>query len=88
MSDNLPFLTMYGRPECHLCQDMAAGLDELKAELGFDYEAVNVDDDPVLAERYGELVPVLTWGEEAICHYFLDLPALKARLAAAGSARS
>lgn len=67
---------------------MAAGLDELKPELGFDYEAVDVDDDPALAERYGHLVPVLSLGEQPICHYFLDLPALKARLAAVGSART
>jgi glutaredoxin len=83
-----PELTLYGRRECHLCQDMAASLDELRVELGFDYAVVDVDDEPALAERYGPLVPVLSLDGEPICHYFLDLPALKARLAAVAAARS
>lgn len=88
MSETRPLLTLYARPECHLCQDMAASLDDLKAELGFGYVMVDVDDDPALARRYGHLVPVLAWGEEAICHYFLDPAALQDRLAAARAARS
>jgi hypothetical protein len=59
---------------------MAAILEEMQAELGFDWDAIDVDEDPVLAEKYGGLVPVLTLDGEAICHYFLDLPALKSRL--------
>ncbi len=83
-----PVLTLYGRRDCHLCQDMAASLDELRTELGFDYALVDVDEDPSLAERYGTLVPVLSLDGEPICHYFLDLPALKARLGVAAATRS
>jgi len=61
---------------------MAATLDDLKAGLGFEYDMVDIDDDPVLVERYGHLVPVLTLGGRDICHYFLDLAALQATLAA------
>jgi glutaredoxin len=73
-------LTVFGRAECHLCEDMVAALDELKASLNFDYSVVDIDDDPELAERYGHLVPVLARADHAICHYFLDLAALKAAL--------
>lgn len=73
-------LTLFSRAECHLCQDMAAALDDLKAPLGFDYEIIDVDDDPALANRYGSLVPVLALGEQTICHYFLELAALKTAL--------
>jgi len=50
--------------------------------LGVDFEEIDVDADPALASRYGELVPVLAdaAGLE-ICHTRLDEAALRARLA-------
>ncbi len=50
--------------------------------LGVAFEEFDVDADPALEARYGELVPVLTdaAGVE-ICHYRLDEAALRARLA-------
>ena len=54
----------------------------LQETLDFGFDVVDVDADPALEAKYGELVPVLTdlHGEE-ICHYFLDTAALEARLA-------
>jgi hypothetical protein len=42
-------------------------------ERGVAFEEIDVDADPALEERYGELVPVLTdaAGKE-LCHYRLD----------------
>ncbi|MEO1765653.1 glutaredoxin family protein [Thiobacter aerophilum] len=76
-----PCLTLYARVGCHLCEDMAAALDALRDELGFDYRTVDVDTDPTLVARYGRLVPVLALEEEVLCHYFLEPAALRARLA-------
>ncbi len=73
-------LTLYARAGCHLCEDMAATLDEFKQEYGFEYDTVDVDQDAALAARYGQLVPVLALGEDIICHYVLDFAALRARL--------
>lgn len=77
-------LILFGR--CHLCQDMAATLDDLKHPLDFDYKIIDVDGDSALVERYGTLVPVLVLGDRTICHYFLDLAALKLALEAAPDA--
>jgi hypothetical protein len=51
--------------------------DALRA-LGIAFEVIDVDSDPALEERYGELVPVLTdsTGKE-LCHYRLDPAALQ-----------
>jgi hypothetical protein len=46
----------------------------------FDYMAVDVDSDPVLAERYGTLIPLVMLGERELCHYFLDQAGLLAAL--------
>ena len=75
-------LTLYGRTYCHLCEDMLRALERLQDELHFSVETVDVDADSALELRYGELVPVLVGPDgREICHYFLDLTALKDRLA-------
>ena len=75
-------LTLYGRTYCHLCEDMLRALERLQDELDFSVETVDVDADSALELRYGELVPVLVGPDgREICHYFLDLTALKDRLA-------
>ncbi len=50
--------------------------------LGVAFEEFDVDADPALESRYGDRVPVLSdaAGVE-ICHFRLDEPALRARLA-------
>jgi hypothetical protein len=75
-------LTLYGRGYCHLCEDMERALERLQPELCFTFAVVDVDLDPALERRYGELVPVLEGPDgREICHYFLDLEALGDRLA-------
>jgi hypothetical protein len=56
-------------------------LRERQQALAFELEIVDIDTDTSLVEQYGEKVPVLTFGEQEICHYFLDEAALKACLA-------
>ena len=77
-----PRLTLYGRTYCHLCDDMAAALEKLQPSLAFSFKVEDVDADPGLEALYGELVPVLVDPQGAeICHYFLDIAALRSRLA-------
>jgi len=66
-------LRLYGRSYCHLCEDMAQAL----RARGLDFEEIDVDSDPGLEARWGELVPVLATADGAeICHYHLDVAAL------------
>ncbi len=75
-----PRLTVLSREYCHLCHQMIAELEKLGARHDFTIEVVDVDRHPALEEKWGEKVPVLLDGELEICHYFLDLEALEARL--------
>ena len=75
-------LTVFERAGCHLCDDMVSTLSEWKTELGFEIERVDVDASPDLAARYGAKVPVLVHGSSELCHYFLDLDALRRSLSA------
>lgn len=73
----LPALTVYGREECHLCQDMIAALRKMQTDASFTLDIIDVDDDSDLQARYRALVPVLMADGKEICHYHLDMAALE-----------
>ncbi|WP_159876178.1 MULTISPECIES: glutaredoxin family protein [Aquitalea] len=77
-------LTLYFREYCSLCHQMLAELQPWQARHGFELNVVDVDADPVLEARFNELVPVLMEGEQEICHWHLDIPALAAHLGEIG----
>ena len=56
---DLRFL-MYTRRGCHLCDDAWAELEKAQRIYEFVLESQDVDDDPVLAARFGDQVPVVT----------------------------
>jgi hypothetical protein len=64
-------LTLYSRPECHLCEAFLADLMPL---LGADVvvETVDVDSSVALERRYGLRIPVLAAGDVEISGYPLD----------------
>jgi thiol-disulfide isomerase/thioredoxin len=73
-------LTLYFREYCSLCHQMLAELTPWQEKYGFTLELRDVDADPLLLERFDELVPVLMNGETEICHYHLDVQRLAAHL--------
>jgi hypothetical protein len=79
-----PCFTLYSRSWCHLCENMLEALRVFLAGEGLacSVDVVDVDADPLLVERYDELVPVLTLGPDGpeICHYHLDTDALREAL--------
>ena len=76
-----PKLTVLSREYCHLCAELIAGLEQFQARYDFEIEVVDVDRYPKLEEKWGDKVPVLLDGEIELCHYFLDVEAVDARLA-------
>lgn len=53
-------VVLYGRAGCHLCDQARRTLRRVTAETGHAVAEVDIDTDPDLVERYGELVPVVT----------------------------
>ena len=53
-----PRVTLVGKPGCHLCDDARAVVAAVVAELGEEFEEVSILDDPALAARYAEEIPV------------------------------
>ncbi len=78
-----PQLVIYGREECHLCQDMILALHAMQKQVPIDFQVIDIDSAPELIAQYGEKIPVLVSAadNQEICHYFLDLTALDDYLA-------
>ena len=71
-----PRITLYGRPDCHLCDDARAVLER----VGEPFAEVDIEGDDALFKRYLERIPVVCVdGEEAFA-LFVDEEALRARL--------
>ena len=65
-------LTVYSRPDCHLCDEMLEALQRLQGLFHFGITVIDVDADPELARRHGESVPVLMHDGNELCRYRLD----------------
>ena len=52
---------------------MELALVPLLEELGADVEMIDVDQNPLLEEKYGEYVPVLLHGDVELCRFVLDV---------------
>lgn len=64
-------LTVYSRPECHLCEEMVTELQPLVAGRAR-IEIVDISEDEGLSRRFGLLIPVLMHDEEELSRYRLD----------------
>lgn len=66
-------LTVYSRPQCHLCDTLLEELAPLIAGVAeVEVEVVDIGRDPGLEAAYGQLIPVLKAGELELSRYRLD----------------
>ena len=52
-------LTLYSRPGCCLCEDMKTVLTQVRRDIPFNLEEINISTDPELETRFGQEIPVL-----------------------------
>ncbi len=76
-----PVVTVYGKPECHLCDDALAALRRLRAAAPFRLVEVDITTDEELHRRYLERIPVIALNGAELYEYFVDEDDLLARLA-------
>jgi len=73
-------VTVYSKPDCHLCHDAMAALQALQAELSFELRELDITADDALHRSYFERIPVLELDGEELCEYFVDESLLRERL--------
>jgi len=65
-------VTLYTRPGCYLCEEAKASIAVLLREFNAALREVNIDEDPVLKDRYGWDVPVIFIGRHKAAKHRVD----------------
>jgi glutaredoxin len=73
-------VTMYMREGCHLCEQAKVSMAPLLEEFGRKLYEVDIDDDPILLERYTNDVPVIFVGTQFFAQHRVDLAHLRRQL--------
>ena len=53
-----PRIVLYSKPGCHLCDEARTVIETVCAELGEQYDEVDITSSDSLMSRYGEEIPV------------------------------
>ena len=73
-------VVVYHATDCRLCARALEVVHEVRAEVGFELDLVDIGGDAELERRYREDLPVLEIDGERAFTYFVDPDALRARL--------
>ncbi len=73
-------LTVYSKPDCHLCEEAMAALRTLQTELAFELVELDITTDDDLHRSYFERIPVVALDGEELCEYFLEEGLVRERL--------
>ena len=76
MSKSELILSIYSRPECHLCEEMVYALKEWQSRFDFKKNIIDIDQDSSLTSRFAARIPLLAAGDVEICEYHIDEKAL------------
>jgi glutaredoxin len=73
----LPLVRLYARPDCHLCDEARAGLEDLRADgHAFELEEIDIESDEALHARFLERIPVVELDGEIVSELFFDASAM------------
>ncbi len=75
-------LTLYSKPDCHLCDDARTVLDRVAADIPFELRELDITAHDDLHRAYFDRIPVVALGGEDLFEYFVQESALRERLAA------
>ena len=80
-------VVFYGRPDCHLCDEVRGEIDRLAAEHGWNLAVreVDVESDDELFKRYLEKIPVVVVEGDVVSELLLNADALIRRIATVGA---
>ncbi|MDQ2967186.1 MAG: glutaredoxin family protein, partial [Actinomycetota bacterium] len=78
----IPRVVLYHAEGCHLCERARAILEQVRKDVDFELEEVEIDGDPELESRYREWLPVVEIDGERSFVYYVDPDALRRRVAA------
>lgn len=73
-------LTLYSKPDCHLCVDALATLNRVAADMPFVLRELDITADDELHRQYFDRIPVVALDGEELFEYFVQEHVLRERL--------
>jgi glutaredoxin len=79
-SSEVATITVYSKPDCHLCEEAVRVLRRLQPELGFELRELDITEDDALHRRYFERIPVVAVDGEELWEYLVEENVVRERL--------
>jgi glutaredoxin len=79
--DRSAVVTLYGKEDCHLCEDARAVVERVRADHPFELVERDITTDDSLHRAYLERIPVVVIDGEEVFELFVDEAELRRRLA-------
>jgi glutaredoxin len=76
----MPVVTLYSRPDCHLCDEARAEIRAMRRALPFDLREVDIETEERLTRAYLERIPVVEVDGEIVSELVFDPRRLQASL--------
>jgi glutaredoxin len=73
-------VTLYSKPDCHLCVEARAALLKVQVDLQFELSELDITTDENLHRVYFERIPVVALDGEELFEYVVDERALREHL--------
>lgn len=55
----LPRITLYGKPDCHLCDEAEDRVKAVSEQIGITYQKIDIRSSPALFARFRYTIPVI-----------------------------
>lgn len=81
----MPTVTLYSKPDCHLCDIAKERVDRVRSRLSFDLHIIDITTTEDLMTRYGERIPVIHIDGEELFAYRVNEKVLARKLEASGA---
>ena len=73
-------IRLYTRQGCHLCDTARRVIEQARKQVEFTFEAIDIDSDTALRDKYNEDVPVVSIDGQDLFRWSVDHDALMSRL--------
>ena len=64
-------VTIYSKPDCHLCDRVKDVITRCRAQADFALEEIDISQDPELLDRYSQDIPIILLDGKEIARHFL-----------------
>ena len=67
----MALITIYSKPDCHLCDRAKEVIERCRAKVEFAIEVVDISQNPELLQRYRHDIPVILLDGNEIARHFV-----------------